>query len=186
MMLLRRPGPEAVRGFLADQARRPFSYEAVGGTRAGPPRGWVVDRNRVRLGAGAEVFARAVAALRRWAMFDLGWVAATASGAAIEPGAPVAVLVRFGAWWLNAARIVYTIDEPRRFGFAYGTLPDHAERGEERFLVEMDETTGEVSYEILAFSRPRLLARLGYPLARRLQRRFAKDSMAAMAAAVRA
>jgi len=34
-----------------------------------------------------------------------------------------------GVWFLNAARIVYVIDEPRRFSFAYGTLPGHAERG---------------------------------------------------------
>ncbi|HKB38190.1 MAG TPA: DUF1990 family protein [Gemmataceae bacterium] len=37
----------------------------------------------------------------------------------------------------------------------------------------------------MAFSRPQqLLARLGYPLARRLQKRFARDSAAAMQKAV--
>ena len=40
-------------------------------------------------------------------------------------------------------------------------------------------------YDILAFSRPRqLLARLGYPFARRLQKHFARDSAAAMRRAV--
>ena len=94
----------------------------------------------------------------------------------------------FGHWWLNACRIVYVVDEEgpvTRFGFAYGTLPQHAESGEERFTVEWREADGAVWYDILAFSRPRqLLARAGYPFARRLQKRFARDSAAAMQRAV--
>jgi len=66
------------------------------------------------------------------------------------------------------------------YGFAYGTLPEHAAFGEERFTVEYDTKDGAVSYEILAFSRLRPLARLAYPFTRALQRRFARDSKAAM------
>jgi uncharacterized protein (UPF0548 family) len=55
----------------------------------------------------------------------------------------------------------------KRHGFAYGTLPGHAESGEEWFLVEWDRTDGGVCYDILAFSRPQqILARLGYPWVR--------------------
>ena len=69
----------------------------------------------------------------------------------------------------------------QRFGFAYGTLPEHAESGEERFTVEWHEEDDTVWYDIVAFSRPQQLpARLGYPLARRMQKRFARDSAAAM------
>jgi uncharacterized protein (UPF0548 family) len=94
-----------------------------------------------------------------------------------------------GVWQLNACRIVYTIDEQTanvaRFGYAYGTLPGHVERGEEQFLLEWDRREDMVSYSILAFSRPRhVLAKLGYPLMRRLQRRFARESTAAMKRAV--
>jgi uncharacterized protein (UPF0548 family) len=72
-----------------------------------------------------------------------------------------------------------------KFGFAYGTLPEHAESGEERFLIEWDRGENSVWYDILAFSRPRhWLARLGYPLTRRLQARFRRDSAAAMLKAV--
>ena len=68
-----------------------------------------------------------------------------------------------------------------RYGFAYGTLPGHAESGEERFNVEWHEQDDAVWYDIVAFSRPQqFLARLGYPFARRLQKRFARDSAAAM------
>ena len=58
--------------------------------------------------------------------------------------------------------------DPSRGGkIRYGTLPDHAGSGEERFLVEWDRQDGSVCYDILAFSRPRhLLARLGYPWVR--------------------
>jgi hypothetical protein len=47
--------------------------------------------------------------------------------------------------------------------------------------VEWHEADSTVWYDILAFSRPQqLLAQLGYPFARRLQKRFARDSAAAM------
>jgi len=101
----------------------------------------------------------------------------------------VVVIIRAGGlWWTNAARIVYAVDEATelasRFGFAYGTLPGHAESGEERFTVERDRSEDEVWYIILAFSLPqKTLVRLGYPLSRRLQRSFAEASKAAMVAA---
>ena len=73
-------------------------------------------------------------------MFNVGWVTLFSPSVPIEAGRAVAILVRvFGVWWLSAARIVYIVDEEgdvRRFGFAYGTLADHAESGEERFSVE--------------------------------------------------
>jgi uncharacterized protein (UPF0548 family) len=142
-----------------------------------------VDRTRIRLGGGPSVFAAAQAALERWEHFRLGWVEAWPPDTPIQAGQVVAVMARlFGLWWLNACRIVYVMDEEdQRYGFGYGTLPEHAESGEERFTVEWHQQDDAVWYDILAFSRPQqLLARLGYPLARRLQRRFARDSAAAM------
>jgi uncharacterized protein (UPF0548 family) len=68
----------------------------------------------------------------------------------------------------------------RRFGFAYGTLPEHAEQGEERFTVEWHRTPDVISYDILSFSRPvSLAARVACPLARRLQKCFVRQSLAA-------
>jgi uncharacterized protein (UPF0548 family) len=65
-------------------------------------------------------------------------------------------------------------------------LPGHVESGEERFQVEWDRDDNSVWYDILAFSRPnRLLIRLGYPVVRRLQKRFARDSAQSMLGAVR-
>jgi uncharacterized protein (UPF0548 family) len=53
----------------------------------------------------------------------------------------------------------------------------HVEEGEELFLLEFDPATGQVSYQLEAVSRPRnLLARLGFPITRAFQHRFARDS----------
>jgi uncharacterized protein (UPF0548 family) len=69
----------------------------------------------------------------------------------------------------------------RRFGFAYGTLPDHGAIGEEHFMVEWRPADDSVWYDLYAVSRlERPLARLGYPLARAPQRRFVRASKRAM------
>jgi uncharacterized protein (UPF0548 family) len=101
----------------------------------------------------------------------------------------VAIVARaIGLWWLNACRIVYVVDETgpiTRFGFAYGTLPGHAGSGEERFLIEWNKADNSVWYDILAFSRPwHVLTKIGYPMVRRAQKRFGRESSAAMKRAV--
>jgi len=182
-----RPDAVRVRRHLDAQRGLPVTYDAVGATNGGAaPPGFVLDHNRQRLGRGEAMFARAREDIRRWRMFPAPWTVIEPAGAPIEEGAVIAVIIRvLGLWWLNAARIVYVIDEPRRFGFAYGTLPGHVERGEERFLVEWLEND-EVWYDLRAFSRPRYwMVRLGRPIARMLQRRFARESKAAMAASHR-
>jgi uncharacterized protein (UPF0548 family) len=185
MLLFRKPTSSTIREFLQAQAQLDFSYQSVGATAAVPPVGYTVDHTRIKLGTGERVFAAAKIALEAWGHFQLGWVEALPRTTPIERGAVVAVVARaMGIWWLNAARIVYVVDEfepVRRWGFAYGTMPDHVETGEERFTIEWNRADDSVWYDILAFSRPRhVLARMGYPMVRRLQRRFARDSGAAV------
>ncbi|PRC54052.1 DUF1990 domain-containing protein, partial [Mycobacterium sp. ITM-2017-0098] len=85
-----------------------------------------------------------------------------------EATAPVAavgaeVLVHLGPV-MAPCRVVYVVDEPDRRGFAYGTPPGHAERGEELFLVRYDPATQDVSSEVRAFSRHATWwSRLGSP-----------------------
>jgi uncharacterized protein (UPF0548 family) len=189
MLSLRKPSGDALRRFLEAQAGLPYTYEAVGATARTPPAGYVVDRTRIKLGEGGAVFQSAISALRRWEQFALGWVEAWPSDTPIQEGNAVAVMGRaIGVWWLNACRVVYVVDETgpiSKFGFAYGTLPGHVESGEERFLVEWDRGDDGVWYDILAFSRPnQFSARLGYPVVRRLQKRFGRASAAAMLRAV--
>src|SRR3954454_16218468 len=134
MIYFRKPSSESLRRILESQARLDFTYSAVGATATdGPmPPGFAVDHTRAVLGHGAEVFGRAQSALRRWEQFRLGWLEAFPADTPLRAGETVVVVARIlGLWWTNAARIVYTIDEPAvplaRFGFAYGTLPGHAE-----------------------------------------------------------
>jgi uncharacterized protein (UPF0548 family) len=187
VFLLRRPSADFVRAFIAIQSRLPFSYADVGATATQPPAGYRIDHNRIRLGAGGKTYQRAVAALKSWTQFGIGWVRIVPAETVLEKGAVVAVEAKaFGLWSLNAARVVYMLNDQRdakaRFGFAYGTLPDHVEEGEERFTVEW-HIDDSVWYDIRAFSRPQhRLAKVGFPLVRMLQKRFARDSMAVMAA----
>jgi uncharacterized protein (UPF0548 family) len=188
MFRLTAPSDDDVRRFLASQRDLPFSYPEVGASRAVPPAGYNVDHNRIKLGSGPETFQRAVAALRRWEMFNIGWVRLCWPDTPVV-GAIFGVAIRhLGFWSLNSARIVYVVEEDdpiQRYGFAYGTLPGHAERGEERFTVEWRHDDDTVWYDLFAFSRPHhALVWAGYPLARMLQRRFAGDSKAAMARSV--
>ena len=185
-----RPSAASIEYFLAGQRDLPLTYAPRDLTNDdrlldGAPAGFVLDHNRQWLGDGETAFLAAAAALRRWEMFPRPWTSVEPHPAPIEPERTVAVLVRTaGLWWTGSARILYIVDEPRRFGFAYGTLPGHAECGEERFLVEQLEDN-TVWYDLRAFSRPRhWAARLGQPVTRALQRRFARESKAAMAASV--
>ena len=185
MFRLTRPTAQQIEAFRRAQGRLAFSYADPGMTQGPAPHGFDDDRARTLLGHGPDAWQRACAAIRSWRTFDVGWVTLFDEHASIEPGTTVAVLLRVaGLWSLNAARIVYVIDEPDRFGFAYGTLPDHAESGEELFLVEQ-EPDGSVHYVILAYSRQsQLPARAFRPWARVLQNRFRADSLAAMCRAV--
>jgi uncharacterized protein (UPF0548 family) len=193
---LTRPTAAEIDTLLAARRDAPFSYAEVGATRdPAMPAGYTVDRRRVLLGRGAATHARAVEALRAWRMTTLAWAAIHPAASPIAPGTMVAMVVRhYGFWSVHPCRLVYALDdvvraddgEVHRFAFAYGTLPGHAATGEERFAVEWRRADDTVWYELSAFSRPRqLLARLGYPLARRQQRRFGRDSTRAMVDAVR-
>jgi uncharacterized protein (UPF0548 family) len=188
MWSIRKPSEAQLRAFLAAQSPLPFSYAEVGATQRECPAGYTLDHYRIALGKGRDVFEAACQALRRWQMFPRPWTEIFPADAPLQTGSVVAVLARFfGCWWLNACRVVHVLDETqptRRFGFAYGTLPGHAESGEECFAIAWDNDD-TVWYEVRAVSRPRYwLAQLAYPLARRMQRRFARDSQAAMHAAV--
>lgn len=184
-----KPTSQFIRDFLSTQKNQPFSYAHVGVSREQAPRGYDVDRHRVQLGAGVDIFKKARRAIQQWKMFSMPWLTLCWPDTPIEANATVAVLASHAGFWsLNACRIVYVIEEHgarEKYGFAYGTLPAHAERGEERFTVEFRPEDDSVWYDVYAFSRPRLMARLAYPYARLLQRRFAKDSMNAMKEAIR-
>jgi hypothetical protein len=93
----------------------------------------------------------------------------------------VAMMVRIcGLWWINPCRILRRCDSEHTHGFVYGTLPEHAECGEEQFVIER-RPDGSVWYVIRAFSHPRhWMAWIAFPLARWWQCRFVRDSQRRM------
>ena len=188
MIFLSKPNQDAILAFISSQKTQEFSYADVGCSRSQAPAKYVADHNRVKLGQGLDTFERAKAAIARWKMFDMPWIELCWPNTSIETGATVAVLIsHLGFWSLNACRIVYVIQEDaalHTYGFAYGTLPEHGEVGEERFSVEYFPSDQSVWYDLYAISRPGRLARLAYPYTRALQKRFANDSKAAMQRAV--
>jgi uncharacterized protein (UPF0548 family) len=136
------------------------------------------------LGDGPEVFAAAVACLR-----SLGPQRAVATvwpaGATAAEGATVLIGVPWGPVTVVALnRVLAVLDVPRRWGFAYATLPGHPLVGEEAFVVEhRDDDT--VLARVTAVARVALpLARWAHPALVPAQRHFAMLYLDQVAAAV--
>ena len=184
MFLMRRPSNAEIERFLDRSHNLPLSYGPTGIVRH-RSRVDRLDEQVVTIGHGEVDFERARLALAGWKHFDIGWVEAFPKQPSIDAGTDVAVLIRhLGFWSLNGARVLYDVggtDRHAAFGFAYGTLTNHAESGEELFEVFIDSDSGAVKYRIRAVSWPQsLLTWIGQPFVRFLQARFRRDSAAAM------
>lgn|SRR6266550_7242595 len=190
MFLARRPSRGTIDRFLLDSQDLPLSYGPIGIVRAETTARQGLDEAIVAIGRGKTDFARARAALMAWKQFDIGWVETFPRHAPVAVGTVVAVLIRhLGFWSLNGCRVLYlvgSLEDDARFGFAYGTLTNHAEAGEELFEVSVDPKTDDVMFRIRATSWPRApLARIGHPIVRVLQARFRHYSAEAMKRATR-
>jgi len=188
MFLIRRPSQDEISEFLDQSRDLALSYDQVGIARQSPG-GFNADLTSAVIGHGQQTFERAKNALAQWRHYEMGWVELFPREASIEPGTVVAVLVRhLGFWSLNGCRVVYGVGDRQTgssFGFAYGTLTNHAELGEEIFEVILAPESGEVVYRIQAVSKPRAaMARIGYPFARYFQERFRRDSLGALRRAI--
>lgn len=186
-----KPTQAKIDAVIAQCQHRPYSYPDVGATwTTTTPTAlstvYAVDHNRVLLGNGEATFQQAKQALLHWRMCNLGWAEICGTIKPTEPGTVIACVPQmFGAWLINPCRVVYKIDETvdniTRFGLAYGTLPGHAAKGEERFLVEWQHGDDTVWYDILAFSQPgHWLTGAGYPVMRAFQKRYGRDSAQVM------
>jgi len=167
-----------------------YSYPDVGITwlegstlAADAVKKYKMDRYRACLGNGAAIFQDARQRFANWKMFPSKWIRIYPEKPEMKEGGVVGILAKVlgGMWVLNLCRVVRTVIEERRVAFSYGTLEQHAERGEEKFSLAWSEGDDSVHFEILAFSRPnQLLAKLAYPYVRHLQKRFGKDAMQQM------
>jgi uncharacterized protein (UPF0548 family) len=184
VFLIRRPSTSQIARFINGCHDLPLSYGPIGIVGHGSHTGRF-DEQIVIIGHGDADFKHARLALASWKHFDIGWVEVFPMQAPIDAGTEVAVLIRhLGFWSLNGARVLYHVggtDGQPAFGFAYGTLTNHAESGEELFEVFFDRDNGDVGYRIRAVSWPQsALTWIGQPIVRLLQARFRLDSAAAM------
>ncbi|MEU1052757.1 DUF1990 domain-containing protein [Streptomyces sp. NPDC005876] len=152
-----------------------FTYDAVGVTREQGgtcPPGFHPLHVRTRLGEGEPVFRRAAEAVLTWEMHRSVGVGLDAGADRAAPGVDVTVTL---AGVIKApCRVVWTVEEPRRAGWAYGTLPGHPECGEESFVVDRTGD-GTVWLTVTAFSRPaKWYAKAGGAATRGLQHAYAR------------
>ena len=144
-----------------------LTYPEVGATAGALPAGYHHVRATRVIGKGRRDFDAASTALLSWQMHER-------AGVRKLWGPDVATAGRDMAFrWLALrfeCRVVSVLDEPDRRGFTYGTLARHPERGEERFVVEIDPETQGVTATITAFSKPSgWVVRAGGPVPRLVQ-----------------
>lgn len=182
---LRKPSAGRLARLVAEQSELELTYSEQGATAGELPAGYHHDQWQADLGPfSQEKFERLAAGLRRWQV-QLGSGMTNFPAEPVSPGLTFALsfgLTEGFGYVTIAGRVIYVTEEPDRHGFAYGTLPDHPERGEEAFhLVRRGDS---LVFVVRAFSRPRHpLARIGAPVARIMQRRMSHRYLAAMRAA---
>ncbi len=155
---------------ISDLAGQALTYREVGATADGArlPAGYHHVRVSAPIGHGRERFKEAAARVLHYGMLRGAGLRVTASTETAEVG--TLVLGRLGPI-AAPCRVVYVVDEPDCRGFAYGTLPGHAECGEERFAVRYDPKDDSVHAEVVAFSRHGTWwSKLGGPVAALVQR----------------
>ncbi len=176
---LRQPSRNQLDQLIARQQAEDFTYSDVGASqRSSCPVGFRENRFEVVLGHGADVFARARAAIESFEMLNMKWLQLATPVGTLETGAIVCTRVRlFGVYAVNVGRVVYVDDEEFRFAFGYGTLPQYPMKGEERFAVSLDPDTDQVCFEIYSFAKAKnIIIGLGWPSMKMMQRRFCRDS----------
>lgn len=135
---------------LSDLSNLSFTYPEVGATAGPAPRGYRHLDASAAIGHGRPRFEQAAAEVMRWGMLRGAGLHVEATTEVAAVGSEVIV----GLGPLRApCRVVYVVCEPDRRGFAYGTLPGHAEIGEELFVVRYDPIDQTVHAEVSAFSR---------------------------------
>jgi uncharacterized protein (UPF0548 family) len=160
-----------VEGVLQQAETSDFTYPEQGETRSERlPSGYHHDRREIELGHGDQAWERARDAIRHWEAHRSAGFSIAPAGATIEPGVTVVASRALGPVILAIpCRIVYCTDERDQFGFAYGTLPGHPERGEEAFHV-LRGPDESITAQIVAFSDPDdWPTRIAAPVARRVQ-----------------
>lgn len=120
---------------------------------------------QVTLGHGPAAFTAARTAVRAWGPQRSIGASVTPDGVAPDLGETLVLGLGIGSLRMMVPnRIVAVVDEPARYGYAYGTLPGHPEQGEELFLLER-RGDGRVTFTIRVDARPAAgLRHLGFAI----------------------
>ena len=147
-----------------------YTYVEVGATCAASlPAGYHHIDHSTIAGTGHKTFALLAKALWGWQLQRCAGLVVATSHDTVTIGVTVLNAIPDRPGLVAPCRVVDVVDDHRRRGFSYGTLPGHPLRGEERFTVEFD-AAGRVVLHIVSFSVPTGLARLAPPVARLGQR----------------
>ncbi|HEX7105666.1 MAG TPA: DUF1990 domain-containing protein [Acidothermaceae bacterium] len=149
-----------------------FNYADVGASREQTvPTGCDSIAESAVVGAGLAQFTLLAEGIRNWQIHRHADLQIVADHPARE-GVNVAIGQRLGpATVVLSCRVVWTLDEPDRNGFAYGSLVGHPEAGEEAFVAEL-EPDGAVRFRVYGFTAPGTVATAAArPLTRALARR---------------
>lgn len=168
---LTRPSEDHRRRLLDEAARQSLTYQPVGISRTGRAQpAYRHDTCSRVVGHGDAAWGRACRAVADWQVQrGAGLIVSTdgpfAAGTNVAMSAPLPI-----GYIDVVCRVVAVDDELDRYGFTYGTLPNHPAAGEESFtLVRLAD--GAVRFDISAVSRPHsVLAKLLAPVARQQQR----------------
>ena len=178
------PGTAALAQFAgnAATAARPCTFPSPSFSTADPsllPRhGWMINESRQRIGRGHAAYARAARALEALECCQLNWLTAH-----MQDGVLAICSRQLGGVWVMNANLILRRESQRHCSsVTFRTTTRHLLAGEERLAVTWDETTDDVHFEVLSFSRPRhALSWLSYPYVLYQQRRFARDATTKMA-----
>ena len=190
MLSLTRPSEARIRQFLAQQRGLPYSYPDVGSSLGKPPAGYVLDHHRVRLGEGPQVFERALRGVAGLGDVPGGLGRGLPSGFA-HRGRDDRRPPRPRARPLGPFRLPDRPASSRSMGRSSRTGSPTAPCRGTRSAARSGSRSGGIARRARSGTTcwrsrgPRTSWRLGYPLIRRIQRRFAPASLRAMAHAVK-
>ncbi|PPF47235.1 DUF1990 domain-containing protein [Pseudoclavibacter sp. AY1F1] len=158
-----------------------LTYAEVGWTSGELPDGYRHVRESLVIGRGRDTFERAADDLLAGRAQSRAGASIELSDVPLSKGSLVIMQMRVGPLKFRIpCRVVWAERTPTTCGFAYGTLPGHPERREERFQLVLADS-GDVIFSIVAFSKPgRWFTRLGGPLARSVQTRMTRRYLEAL------
>ena len=178
MISLTRPSQDTLMKKLKASVQKPFSYNELGKTQEQKfPSGYEHSIHSHKIGTGQKDFKRAVQLFKEWRQFPQPLAHIFPEDSVILKGVTVIVVSRkFGFWWTHFYRVLYKIDEERCFGFAYGTLQEQLESGEELFMIEWNEDDS-VQYSLRSFLKPNhFLTKLFKPFGKQVRAEFRRKT----------